>query len=117
MEFCNFRIGSGPKNKRRIKKGQKKGQKNVPKINSLPRHAEHARPPKYQVVYNSLSFYSVILKLGTKKELVVLKNLIIFLEDFCILSFLPKFGFANMGYLMLLSERTFYKDLKTEKKF
>ena len=25
--------------------------------------------------------------------------------------------FANMGYLMLLSERTFHKDLKTEKSF
>ena len=24
--------------------------------------------------------------------------------------------FANMGYLMLLSERTFHKDLKTKKK-
>ena len=31
-------------------------------------------------------------------------------------SFVPKFGFANMGYLMLLFERTFHKDLKTEKK-
>ena len=28
----------------------------------------------------------------------------------------PKFGFANMGYLMLPFERTFHKDLKTEKK-
>ena len=24
----------------------------------------------------------------------------------------PKFGFANMGYLMLTFERTFHKDLK-----
>ena len=31
--------------------------------------------------------------------------------------FVPKFGFADMGYLMLLFERTFHKDLKTEKKF
>ena len=31
-------------------------------------------------------------------------------------NFVPKFGFANMGYLMLLFERTFHKDLKTEKK-
>ena len=30
---------------------------------------------------------------------------------------LPKFGFANMGYLMLPFERTFHKDLKTEKSF
>ena len=29
---------------------------------------------------------------------------------------MPKFGFANMGYLMLLFERTFHKDLKSEKK-
>ena len=29
----------------------------------------------------------------------------------------PNFGFANMGYLLLLFERTFYKDLKIEKKF
>ena len=28
----------------------------------------------------------------------------------------PNFDFSNMGYLMLLFERTFYKDLKTEKK-
>ena len=27
---------------------------------------------------------------------------------------MPKFDFANMGYLMLLFERTFHKDLKTE---
>ena len=30
---------------------------------------------------------------------------------------MPKFGFADMGYLMLVFERTFQKDLKTEKKF
>ena len=30
--------------------------------------------------------------------------------------FLPKFGFAIMGYLMLPFERTFHKDLKTKKK-
>ena len=35
-------------------------------------HAGHARPRKYRVVNNFLSFYSVILKLGTKKELVIL---------------------------------------------
>ena len=29
---------------------------------------------------------------------------------------MPKFGFVNMGYLMLPFERTFHKDLKTEKK-
>ena len=29
----------------------------------------------------------------------------------------PNFGFANMGYLMSLFERTFHKDLKIEKKF
>ena len=28
----------------------------------------------------------------------------------------PKFGFANMGYLMLSFERTCHKDFKTEKK-
>ena len=27
---------------------------------------------------------------------------------------MPKFGFANMGYLMLPNERTLHKDLKTE---
>ena len=32
-------------------------------------------------------------------------------------NFVPKFGFANMGYLMLLFQRTFHKDLKTEKSF
>ena len=31
-------------------------------------------------------------------------------------NFVPKFGFVNMGYLMLLFEKTFHKDLKTEKK-
>ena len=30
---------------------------------------------------------------------------------------MPKFGFANMGYLMLPFERTFHKGLKTEKSF
>ena len=29
----------------------------------------------------------------------------------------PKFGFASMGYLMLPFERTFHKDIKTEKSF
>ena len=28
----------------------------------------------------------------------------------------PNFGFFNMGYLMVLFERTLHKDLKTEKK-
>ena len=32
-------------------------------------------------------------------------------------SCVPKFGFANMGYLMLSFERTFHKDLKTEQSF
>ena len=32
------------------------------------------------------------------------------------MNFVPKFGFANMGYLMLPFERTFHKGLKTEKK-
>lgn len=27
----------------------------------------------------------------------------------------PNFGFCNMGYLMVLFERTFHKDLNTEK--
>ena len=31
------------------------------------------------------------------------------------MNLVPKFGFANMGYLMLLFERTFHKDLKTAK--
>ena len=35
-------------------------------------HGGHANPKKHRVVYNFLSFYSVILKLGTKKELVIL---------------------------------------------
>ena len=35
-------------------------------------HAKHARPRKFRVVNNFLSFYSVILKLGTKKELAIL---------------------------------------------
>ena len=30
--------------------------------------AGHARPQKHRVVYNFLSFYSVIVKLGTKKS-------------------------------------------------
>ena len=34
-----------------------------------------------------------------------------------VMNLAPNFGFANMGYLMLLFERTFYKDLKTEKRF
>ena len=29
----------------------------------------------------------------------------------------PKIGFANLGYLTLPFERTFHKDLKTEKSF
>ena len=29
----------------------------------------------------------------------------------------PSFGFANIGYLTLLFERTFHKDLKTKKRF
>ena len=39
-----------------------------------------------------------------------------FLAGNDVTNFVPKFGFANMGYLMLLFERTFHKDLKTEKK-
>ena len=38
-------------------------------------HAKHARPRKFRVVNNFLfvnNFYSVILKLGTKKELAIL---------------------------------------------
>ena len=35
-------------------------------------HGGHASPKKHRVVYNFLSFYSVIVKLGTKKELVIL---------------------------------------------
>ena len=34
-------------------------------------HGGHASPKKHRVVYNFLSFYSVILKLGTMKELVI----------------------------------------------
>ena len=72
---------------------------------------------------NFLSFYSVILKLGTKKELVVLENPMFFCfgnfskfsRENDVMNFVSKFGFANMGYLMLVVERTFHKDLKTEK--
>ena len=35
-------------------------------------HAGHLSPKKHLVVYNFRSFYSVILKLSTKKELVIL---------------------------------------------
>ena len=35
-------------------------------------HGGHASPKKHRVVQNFLSFCSVILKLGTKKELVIL---------------------------------------------
>ena len=35
-------------------------------------HAGHANPKKYRTRYTFLSFYSVILKLGPKKELVIL---------------------------------------------
>ena len=38
----------------------------------LREHAGHASPKKHRVAYNFVSFYSVILKLGTKKELVIL---------------------------------------------
>ena len=31
------------------------------------------------------------------------------------MNLVPKFGFANMGYLMLLFQRPFHEDLKTEK--
>ena len=31
------------------------------------------------------------------------------------MNLVPKFGFASMGYLMLLFERSFRKDLKTAK--
>ena len=34
-------------------------------------HGGHASPKKHRVVHNFLSFCSVILKLGTKKELVI----------------------------------------------
>ena len=33
------------------------------------------------------------------------------------MNLMPNFGFANMGYLMLLFERPFHKDLKIEKNF
>ena len=39
---------------------------------SKPDSPKHASPKKHRVVRNFLSFYSVILKLGTKKELVIL---------------------------------------------
>ena len=38
----------------------------------LSNHAGHASPKKHRVVYNFLSFYSVILKLRSEKELVIL---------------------------------------------
>ena len=37
-------------------------------------HAGHARPRKFRDVNNFLSFYSVTLKLGTKKELAIKSN-------------------------------------------
>ena len=74
-------------------------------------------------VNNFLSLYSIILKLGTKKELVILLNpTLLFLRfwhfwrENDVTKLAPNFGFANMSYLMLLFERTFHKDLKTEKK-
>ena len=31
------------------------------------------------------------------------------------MNLVPNFGFANMGYLMLLFQRTFFEDLKTKR--
>ena len=73
-------------------------------------------------VINFLSFYSIILKLGTKKSRHSQKSYF-FLKIFTFLTYndvtslAPNFGFADMGYLMLLSERTFHKDLKNRKSF
>ena len=85
-------------------------------------HGGHASPKKHLVVYNFLSFYSVILKLGTKKELVILKircflflRFLHFWRENDVTNCVPKFRFANMGYLMLPFERNCHKDLKTEK--
>ena len=44
-------------------------------------------------------------------------EILAFLVKNDITNLVPNFGFANMGYLMLLYERTFHKDLKTAKSF
>ena len=43
-------------------------------------------------------------------------EILAFLAGKCRTNLAPNFSFANMGYLMLLFERYFQKDLKTEKK-
>ena len=101
------------------KKKKKAGTSSV----KLSYHAGHARLRKYLFLNNFLSFYSVRLKLGNKKNssfskilcFLFLRSLYFWREN-DITNFVPKFGFANMGYLKILFERTFLKDLKTEKK-
>ena len=100
------------------------GEKKKTKKKNKKHHAGHARPQKHRVVCNFLSFYPVILELGTKKNSSFSKILCFLFLRFLhfwrendVMNCVPKFAFANMGYLMLSFERTFHKDLKTEKKF
>ena len=44
-------------------------------------------------------------------------EILAFLAENNITNLAPNFSIANMGYLMLLFERYFYKALKTKKKF
>ena len=77
-------------------------------------------PSKMPGSNNFLSFYSIILTLGTKKNLSFSKiffEILAFLARNDVKNLAPNFSFANMGYLMLLFERSFHKDLKTRKSF
>ena len=51
--------------------GQNSGLRGLTRRSFGTVYAGHASPKKHRAVYNFLSFYSVILKLGTKKELVI----------------------------------------------
>ena len=76
-------------------------------------------PSKMPGSNNFLSFYSIILTLGTKKNLSFSKiffEILAFLARNDVKNLAPNFSFANMGYLMLLFERSFHKGLKTGKK-
>ena len=77
-------------------------------------------PSKMPGSNNFLSFYSIILTLGTKKNLSFSKiffEILAFLARNDVKNLAPNFSFANMGYLMLLFQRSCHKDLKTEKSF
>ena len=88
-------------------------------------HAGHARPQKHRVQLELSEFLFNYSKTRHQKRtrhslksyVFLFLRFLHFWRENDVTNCVPKFGFANMGYLMSPFERTFHKDLKTEKKF